>query len=149
MKKARPAGSPVRILLVDDNPGDVRLTLEAFRDSSLPNEMSVTKNGVEALTFLRRQGKYISAPRPDLILLDLNLPLKDGREVLAEIKQDPDMRRIPVAVLTSSRAEDDIRKAYELHANCYICKPVDLERFMAVVRSIQDFWFITVKLASS
>jgi len=138
----------MRILLVDDNPGDVRLTLEAFRDG-LPNEMSVTKNGVEALAFLRRQGKYTSAPRPDLILLDLNLPLKDGREVLADIKQDPELRRIPVAVLTSSRAEDDIRKAYELHANCYICKPVELERFMAVVRSIQDFWFVTVKLATS
>jgi chemotaxis family two-component system response regulator Rcp1 len=138
----------MRILLVDDNPGDVRLTLEAFRDG-LPNELSVTKNGVEALAFLRRQGKYTSAPRPDLILLDLNLPLKDGREVLAEIKQDLDMRRIPVVVLTSSRAEDDIRKAYELHANCYICKPVELERFMAVVRSIQDFWFVTVKLAPS
>ncbi|HWY88660.1 MAG TPA: response regulator [Gemmataceae bacterium] len=148
MKKARPSGRPMRILLVDDNPGDVRLTLEAFRDG-LPNELSVTKNGVEALAFLRRQGKYTSAPRPDLILLDLNLPLKDGREVLAEIKQDLDMRRIPVVVLTSSRAEDDIRKAYELHANCYICKPVELERFMAVVRSIQDFWFVTVKLAPS
>jgi len=137
---------PAEILLVEDNPGDVRLTEETLKDFKVLNHLSVVGDGVEALVFLRREGKYASASRPDLILLDLNLPRKDGREVLAEIKVDEQLRRIPVVILTTSSAEQDILSSYELHANCYIKKPVDLDQFAAVVRSIEAFWFTTVKL---
>jgi two-component system, chemotaxis family, response regulator Rcp1 len=136
----------VEVLLVEDNPGDVRLTKEALKEGRLLNNVSVVGDGVEALLFLRRQGKYAEAILPDLILLDLNLPKKDGREVLAEIKADPRLRRIPVVVLTTSSAEEDILKTYDLHANCYITKPVDLDQFMRVVKSIEDFWVSVVKL---
>jgi two-component system, chemotaxis family, response regulator Rcp1 len=135
-----------RILLVEDNPGDVRLTMEALKDGKILNEVTVVEDGIEALAFLRRAGKYAEAARPDLILLDLNLPKKDGREVLEEIKQDGNLRKIPVVVLTTSAAERDILRAYNLHANCYITKPVDLEQFMRVVQLIEDFWLTIVKL---
>jgi len=137
---------PAEILLVDDNPGDVRLTKEALKDAKVLNQLHVAKDGIKALEFLRRQGKYAKAVRPDLILLDLNLPRKDGREVLAEIKDDADLRRIPVVILTMSKAEEDIIKTYNLHANCYITKPVDLDRFIEVVRAVKDFWLAVVKL---
>lgn len=139
-------GKPVEIMLVEDNPGDVRLTIETFKDAKVLNRLSVANDGVEALSYLRRQGPYANAARPDLILLDLNLPKKDGREVLAEIKADDDLKRIPVVVLTTSQAEEDIFKTYNLHANCFITKPVDLDQFITVVRSIEDFWFTVVKL---
>ena len=139
-------GKPIEILLVEDNPADVRLTLEAFKEAKLRNRLSVAGDGAESLAFLRREGKYSDAPRPDLILLDLNLPKKDGREVLAEIKADEDLRRIPVVILTISKAEEDILKTYDLHANCYVTKPVDLDQFMRVVRSIEEFWLSIVKL---
>ncbi|MFQ5795070.1 MAG: response regulator [Candidatus Bipolaricaulia bacterium] len=139
-------GRSVEILLVEDNPGDVRLTIEGFNDSKMRNNLNVVKDGVEAMAFLRREGKYADAPRPDLILLDLNLPKKDGREVLAEIKVDGKLKRIPVVVLTTSQAEEDVIKAYGLNANCYITKPVDFEQFIMVVRSIEDFWLTIVKL---
>ena len=142
----RPATQPIEVLLVEDNPGDVRLTREALRDGKVHNNLSVVPDGVEALAFLRREGKYADAPRPDVILLDLNLPKKDGREVLQDIKADPALQRIPVVVLTSSEAERDIAQAYALHANCYITKPVDLDQFITVVKSIEDFWFTIVKL---
>ncbi len=142
-------GKPVEVLLVEDNPGDVRLTLEAFKEGKVNNRLSVVEDGVEALAFLRREGKYADASRPDLILLDLNLPKKDGREVLAEIKADEDLKRIPVVVLTTSKAEEDILKTYNLHANCYITKPVDFDQFVIVVRLIEDFWFTIVKLPRS
>jgi len=142
----RPASQPIEVLLVEDNPGDVRLTREALRDGKVHNKLSVVQDGVEALAFLRREGKYADAPRPDVILLDLNLPRKDGREVLEDIKADPALQRIPVVVLTSSEAERDIAQAYALHANCYITKPVDLDQFITVVKSIEDFWFTIVKL---
>lgn len=145
----QPSGQPIEILLVEDNPGDVRLTREAFKEGKVRNNLSVASDGVEALAFLRREGKYADAPRPDVILLDLNLPRKDGREVLAEIKEDPDLRRLPVVVLTTSQAEQDILKSYNLHANCYITKPVDLERFITVVKSIETFWLSVVKLPQS
>src|ERR1041385_7455977 len=135
-----------RILLVEDNPGDVRLPMEALKEGKILNEVRVVEDGVEALDFLHRVGKYSDAPRPDLILLDLNLPKKDGREVLAEIKEDEILKKIPVVVLTTSAAERDILRAYNLHANCYITKPVDLEQFMRVVQSIEDFWLTIVKL---
>jgi len=137
---------PIEILLVEDNPGDVRLTLEALKEGKVRNNLNVVSDGVEALAFLRHQGEYSQAPRPDLILLDLNLPKKDGREVLGEIKGDEAFRRIPVVVLTTSRAEEDILKSYDLYANCYVTKPVDLERFLTVVKSIEDFWLTVVKL---
>jgi len=139
-------GRPVEILLVEDNPGDVDLTRETLQDSKLLNHMNVVGNGVEAMAYLRRQGKYAEATRPDLILLDLNLPKKDGREVLAEVKADDRLRRIPVVVLTTSSAEQDILQTYDLHANCYITKPVNLDQFSAVVRAIKEFWFTIVKL---
>ena len=123
----------IEILLVEDNPGDVRLTEEALREGKVWNHLSVVPDGVAALEFLRRRGAYADAPRPDLILLDLNLPKKDGREVLAEIKQDERLRRIPVVILTTSKAEEDVLRTYNLHANCYITKPVDLEQFINVV----------------
>lgn len=140
--------TPVEILLVEDNPGDVRLTLEAMREGKVLTNVSVAVDGVEALAFLRREGKYADAPRPDLILLDLNLPKKDGREVLEEIKQDSSLKCIPVIVLTTSAAERDILKTYSLHANCYINKPVDYDEFIKVVRSIENFWLMLVKLPS-
>jgi len=140
------SGRPVEILLVEDNPGDVRLTLETLKESKLLNRMSVVVDGEEAMAFLRREGPYAGAPRPDLILLDLNLPKKDGREVLAEIKVDEHLRRIPVIILTTSSAEQDIARTYDLHANCYITKPVDLDQFSTVVRAIEAFWFTIVKL---
>ena len=143
---ARPFSRPVEILLVEDNPGDVRLTREALREGKVRNNLHVAADGVEALHFLRKEGRFADAVRPDLILLDLNLPKKDGREVLEDIKSDPDLRYIPVVVLTSSQAEQDILRAYDLHANCYVTKPVDLEQFIHVVRSIEDFWFTIVKL---
>jgi CheY-like chemotaxis protein len=135
-----------KILLVEDNPGDVRLTREALREGKILNELSVVEDGVEALAFLRREGRYAEAVKPDLILLDLNLPKKDGREVLQEIKGDGALKKIPVVVLTTSAAERDILKAYDLHANCYITKPVDLEQFIRVVQLIEDFWLTIVKL---
>jgi CheY-like chemotaxis protein len=138
---------PVDILLVDDSPADVRLTREALREACVRNALHVVSDGVEALEYLRRRGRYAQAPRPDLILLDLNLPRKNGREVLAEIKQDPDLRSIPVVVLTTSAAEADITAAYDLHANCYITKPVELDQFLTVVRRIEGFWLQIVKLA--
>ena len=137
---------PIEILLIEDNPGDVRLTKEALRDSKVINNLSVVSDGVQALEFLHREGRYADAVRPDVILLDLNLPRKDGREVLEEIKADPDLKRIPVVVITSSSSEEDVLRSYNLHANCYISKPVDLEQFIAVVRSIEDFWMGIVKL---
>lgn len=137
---------PIEILLVEDNPGDVRLTREALQDAKVLNNLYVAGDGFEALAFLNRQGKYKNAVRPGLILLDLNLPQKDGREVLAEIKVDPDLRRIPVVILTTSKAEEDILKTYDLHANCYITKPVDFEKFLEVIQAIEDFWLSIVKL---
>ena len=137
---------PIEILLVEDNPADVRLTMETIKDYKVKNRLEVVGNGVDAMDFLRRKGKFADKKRPDLILLDLNLPGKDGREVLAEIKVDPDLSRIPVVVLTSSEAEQDIIKAYNLHVNCYITKPVGLTQFVKVVKSIEDFWLTIVKL---
>jgi chemotaxis family two-component system response regulator Rcp1 len=142
-------GRPVEILLVEDNPGDVRLTAEALLDGKVWNRLSVAPDGVEALAFLRREGTHVAAPRPDVILLDLNLPKKDGRQVLAEIKSDTDLRRIPVVILTTSKAEEDIVKTYDLHANCYITKPVDLMQFLNVVQAVEDFWFCVVKLPTA
>ncbi len=139
-------GSLVEILLVEDNPGDVRLTQEAMKEGKMRNNLSVARDGVEAMAFLRREGQYADAPRPDVVLLDLNLPKKDGREVLAEIKADPDLRRIPVVVLTSSKADEDIINSYDAHANCYVTKPGDLEQFMEVIRSVEGFWVQIVKL---
>lgn len=142
-------GRLVEILLVEDNPGDVRLTREAMREAKVANTLHSVADGVEALQFLRREGPFADAPRPDIILLDLNLPRKDGREVLSELKADPDLRMIPVVVLTTSRAEEDVIKSYQLYANCYISKPVDLEEFMAVVRAIDDFWLTIVRLPAA
>ena len=139
---------PIEILLVEDNAADVRLTEEALREGKVRNNLHVARDGMEALEFLKRQGKHAKATRPDLILLDLNLPRRDGREVLAEIKDDPDLKMIPVVVLTTSSAEADILKSYKLHANCYITKPVDLEQFVSVVKSIDDFWLTVVRLPS-
>lgn len=139
-------GKPIAILLVEDNPGDQRLTREALNEGKIRNTLHIVEDGVEALAFLRREGKYADAPRPDLILLDLNLPKKDGREVLAELKADPVLRRIPVVILTTSQAERDIVATYDLQANCYVTKPVDLEQFIHVVQSIEEFWFSVVTL---
>jgi chemotaxis family two-component system response regulator Rcp1 len=140
------SGRPIEILLVEDNPGDVRLTLEALRESKVRNKLHVARDGVEAMAFLRREGQYAGTVRPDLILLDLNLPRMDGREVLSAIKSDARFKTIPVVVLTTSRAEQDILRSYELQANCYITKPVDLEQFITVVKSIEDFWLTIVTL---
>jgi len=137
---------PVEILLVDDNPGDIRLLQEAFREGKVPSNRSVATDGEEAMAFLRRSGPFASATRPDLILLDLNLPRKSGTTVLAEIRSDPELSQIPVIVLSSSAAEQDIARAYELHANCYITKPLDLEQFFRVVGLIEDFWLTLVEL---
>ena len=139
-------GRPVRILLVEDNPGDVRLTKEALKEAKVRNEISVVSDGEEALQFLRKEGKYAGVKHPDVILLDLNLPRKGGLEVLREIKQDEGLKRIPVVVVTSSKAEQDIVKSYNLHANCFVTKPVDLHQFLEVIRSIEDFWLSIVWL---
>jgi CheY-like chemotaxis protein len=143
---ALPTSRPVEILLVEDNPGDVRLTREALKEGKIRNNLNVASDGVEAMRYLRREGEHAEATRPDLILLDLNLPKMDGREVLQAVKADPALRQIPVVVLTSSAAEQDIVRAYDLHANCYVSKPVDLDQFIHVVKSIEDFWFSIVKL---
>jgi len=136
----------IKILLVDDNPGDVRLIMEALKKSKKLSNLSVVRDGVEVMAFLRREGKYASTSRPDLILLDLKMPKKDGKEVLAEIKNDPDLKRIPVVVLTTSNDPRDIFESYNLHANCYITKPIGLNQLRAVVKSIEDFWFTVVEL---
>ena len=138
--------SPIKILLVEDSPGDVRLTREVLKDAKVLNELSVVGDGVEAMSFLRRQGEYAGTARPDLILLDLNLPRKDGREVLAEIKADEQLRRIPVVVLTTSDAEHDILRTYDNHANCFITKPIDWDQFAAMVKMVEGFWLSLVKL---
>jgi chemotaxis family two-component system response regulator Rcp1 len=137
---------PIVILLVEDNQGDVRLTREALNEGKVLNILHVARDGIEALAFLRQEGTFANAVRPDIILLDLNLPGKDGREVLAEIKADPHLRRIPVVILTTSKADEDVIRTYDLHANCYITKPVDLDQFITVVQSIEEFWFTIVKL---
>lgn len=137
---------PVEILLVEDNPADVRLTVEALKDGKILNNLTVASDGVEALQVLRREGAHADASRPDIILLDLNLPRLDGREVLQQIKDDEDLRRIPVVVLTTSADEQDVLRMYDLHANCYITKPVDLEQFLDIVKTIEDFWLTVVRL---
>ena len=138
----------IEVLLVEDSPGDVRLTREAFKDATVHINLNVALDGAEAMDFLNREGEHASAPRPDLILLDLNLPKKDGREVLEEIKESPTLKSIPVVVLTTSASEVDILRSYKLHANCYITKPVGLDGFLKVVKSIDDFWLTVVKLPS-
>ncbi|WP_433466003.1 response regulator [Spirillospora sp. CA-128828] len=137
---------PIEVLLVEDDPGDVLLTVEAFEHNKVNNKLHVVNDGEQAMAFLRRQGEYADVPRPDLVLLDLNLPRKDGREVLEEIKNDDDLRRIPVVVLTTSEADEDILCSYDLHANAYVTKPVDFDRFISVVRRIDDFFVTVVKL---
>jgi two-component system, chemotaxis family, response regulator Rcp1 len=137
---------PIEVLLVEDSPGDVRLTREALKDAKVRISLNVATDGIEAMTFLERRGEYARAPRPDLILLDLNLPRKDGREVLKEIKESLALRSIPVVILTTSSSELDVLQSYELHANCYISKPVDLDGFLKVIQSIDDFWLTVVKL---
>ena len=137
---------PIEILLVEDNPGDARLAKEALKESKLKNNLYIADDGVEAMDFLNKKGKYKDMPRPDLVILDLNLPRKDGREVLNEIKTDDNLKRIPVVILTISKAEEDILKSYNLHANCFISKPIDLDQFIKVVKSIEDFWLTIVKL---
>jgi chemotaxis family two-component system response regulator Rcp1 len=139
---------PIDILLVEDNAADVRLTVEAFKEGKVNNKLHVVENGEDAITFLKQEGKYSNAPRPDIILLDLNLPKKDGREVLEEIKTEPYLKRIPVIILTTSKAEEDILKTYNLHANCYINKPVDINEFIAIAKSIENYWLTIVKLPS-
>jgi CheY-like chemotaxis protein len=139
-------GRPIEILLVEDNPGDVRLTKEALKESKVLINLVVATDGEMALDVLYRRGEHADAARPDIIFLDLNLPKKDGREVLADIKNDEDLRRIPVVILTTSKAEEDILKTYSLHANCYITKPIDMEQFVKVVKATEDFWFTIVKL---
>lgn len=141
-------GRAAEFLLVEDNPGDVRLTCEALTESKVKNNLSIVGDGLEAMAFLRREGKYADAPRPDVILLDLNLPKKNGLEVLEEIKADSSLKRIPVVIVTSSEAEQDVLKTYDLHVNCYVNKPVDLEQFIKVVQSIETFWLTIVKLPS-
>lgn len=139
-------GRPIEILLVEDNPGDVRLTREALKEGKVRNNLHVAVDGVDALEYLKKEGKHSDAGTPDLILLDLNLPRMDGREVLENIKEDPELKRIPVVILTTSKAEKDIVRSYDLHANCFITKPVDLVQFITVVQSIEDFWMTIVKL---
>lgn len=140
------ASGPVEILLVEDNPGDMRLTQEALKEGKVYSNLHWARDGVEALEFLRNQGKHTKAPRPDIILLDLNLPKKDGREVLSVIKNDPHLKNIPVVILTTSKAEEDVVRSYNLHANCYVTKPVDLEKFISVVHAIDRFWLTIVTL---
>jgi len=143
---SHPVTGAIEVLLVEDDPGDVLMTREAFEDNKVRNSLHVVSDGVEAVAFLRREGEYANAPRPDLILLDLNLPRKDGREVLEEIKADEELRRIPVVVLTTSEAEEDVLRSYHLHANAYVTKPVDFEQFINVVRHIDEFFVSVVKL---
>lgn len=140
---------PIEILLVEDSEPDARLAIEVLREAKVRNRVTVVEDGVEAMAFLRREGRFTDAPRPDMVLLDLNLPRKDGRQVLKEIKQDPDLRRVPVVVLTTSKAEEDILRAYDLHANCYITKPVDFGQFMDVIHKIEGFWLTVVALPES
>jgi two-component system, chemotaxis family, response regulator Rcp1 len=146
MKSIAGGGTAMEVLLVEDSPGDVRLTQEALRDANRAIHLHVAYDGVEAMAFLRRAGAHVGAPRPDLILLDLNLPKMDGREVLAQIKADDSLKTIPIIILTTSDAEADIVKSYQLHANCYLSKPVQLEAFESLVKSINDFWLTKVKL---
>jgi chemotaxis family two-component system response regulator Rcp1 len=146
MKSKETSAQPIEVLLVEDNPGDVRLTREALKDSKVQIRLHVARDGTETMAFLRCEGKNSSAPRPDLILLDLNLPKKDGREVLQEIKESPTFKSIPVVILTTSRSDRDVVRSYMLHANCYITKPVDLKGFLTVVKAIDAFWFSVVKL---
>ncbi|MEW5820627.1 MAG: response regulator [Cyanobacteriota bacterium] len=141
-----PGANPIDILLVEDNPGDVRLTKESLKEGKVKNTLYVATDGIEAMQFLKKEGKFSNAPRPDLILLDLNLPKKDGKELLADIKNDNDLKSIPVVILTTSKADEDILQTYKLHANCFITKPVDLEQFIHVVQSIENFWLTIVKL---
>jgi len=142
----KPGPHPVQILIIEDNPADARLVREVMRDSKILNEIQWVPDGVEALAFLRRQGKYASSPRPNIIFLDLNMPRKDGRDVLREVKADAGLRSIPIVVMTSSQAEEDIARAYDQHANCYVRKPIDFAQFHEVVKSIESFWFATVEL---
>ena len=142
----RQDGTPIEVLLVEDDPGDVLMTREAFEEHKVRNRLTVVSDGDEALSYLRREGEFADAVRPDLILLDLNLPRRDGREVLEEVKKDPDLGRIPVVVLTTSAADEDILRSYQLHANAYVTKPVDFERFIAVIRQIDEFFVSVVKL---
>lgn len=146
MESNRTNGQPLEVLLVEDSPGDVRLTKEALKDAKVHINLRVVRDGIDAMAFLMREGEYETAPRPDLILLDLNLPRKDGREVLREIKENPELKSIPVVILTTSASEADILRSYLLHANCYITKPVNLDGFLTVVRSIDSFWLSVVKL---
>jgi CheY-like chemotaxis protein len=146
MKAMGAKGSPINVLLVEDSPGDVRLTQEAFRGASMKIILHVAPDGVEAMAFLRHQGAHVQSPRPDLILLDLNLPKMDGREVLAHIKEDSDLKAIPIVILTTSDAEADIVKSYQLHANCYLSKPVQLDSFEMLVKSVNDFWLTKAEL---
>ena len=146
---ASTSSEPIQILLVEDSPGDVRLTREVLRDARIANELHIVGDGEEAMRFLRRQGAFDGVPRPDLILLDLNLPRKDDREVLAELKEDPELHLIPVIVLTTSAAEQDVLRSYDLNAACYITKPIDLDEFISVVRSIESFWLSIVRLPHS
>ena len=146
MKMARKENRPMEVLLVEDSPGDVRLTQEAFRDANTSIRLHVAPDGVEAMAFLRREGIHADAPRPDIILLDLNLPKMDGREVLAHIKEDASLKTIPTVILTTSESEADIVKSYQLHANCYLSKPVQLDSFEGLVKSINGFWLTDVKL---
>lgn len=147
--KSNKIGRPILILLVEDNPGDAELTAEALRDGKIWNELQLVEDGEAAMRFLRREGEYMGAPRPDLVLLDLNLPRKSGREVLAEIKTDEELKQIPVIVLTTSAAEEDVLRAYSLNVNCYITKPVDFDQFTKVVKAIEEFWFTVVKLPAA
>ena len=146
MRPYTSTAQPIEVLLIEDNAGDVRLTLEALRDAKVLNHLSIVSDGVEAMAFLHKQPPFDKVPRPDIILLDLNLPRMNGREVLREIKTHESLRRIPVVILTTSRAEEDILRTYDLHANCFVTKPVDFDQFELVVRSISDFWFEIVKL---
>ena len=144
----KPAGQPIEVLLVEDDPGDVLLIQEAFADNKLVNNLNIVNDGEQALAYLRREGEYAEAPRPDLVLLDLNLPRKDGREVLQEVKTDESLCTIPVVVLTTSEAEEDVLRSYQLHANAYVPKPVDFDRFVSIVRQIDDFFVSVVRLPS-
>jgi CheY-like chemotaxis protein len=148
MKTIGTDATPIEVLLIEDSPGDVRLTREAFKDAKVHVNLNVASDGAEAMEFLNREGKHAGAPRPDLILLDLNLPKKDGREVLEEVKESPTLKSIPVVILTTSASDADILRSYRLHANCYITKPVGLDGFLEVVKSIDDFWLTVVKLPS-
>lgn len=149
MSNSARGGEPIEILLVEDSPDDADLTIDALRDGRVRNRISHVEDGVEAMAFLRREGRHADAPRPDLILLDLNLPRKNGREVLTEVKSDPELRRIPVVVMTSSDDERDIMEAYNRHVNCYVTKPIDFDQFVGVVKSIENFWFSVVKLPAA